>query len=67
MKMALATLVCVLGTYVSADFIWDIPPEEFGKVTGETFVYDLGVPPVPGYLSCPLIPYLKSLGGDRSE
>ncbi len=43
MKMALATLVCVLGTYVSADFIWDIPPEEFGKVTGETFVYDLGV------------------------
>jgi hypothetical protein len=23
-------------------------------------------PPVSGYLSCPLIPYLKSLGGDRS-
>jgi hypothetical protein len=23
-------------------------------------------PPVSGYLSCPLIPHLKSLGGDRS-
>lgn len=43
MKVQIAVLACVLGTPVTADFVWDITPSDFGRVTGETFVYDLGV------------------------